>query len=303
MTVTLSFDLKNIMSHLAKDDRWNVLTTLMLHTNIRNRCYPSMRSIATFATNGNLHRATAAKKWLEKHEAFELVPYGKRVDDEKLCGKRQHIYQLTGVLKGCDDPECGCWQKGSYTYLYFGKPTPDDIVDGNNIKAADIAITEIISGDNRSITREEKKDSDTNVSVRAEKKPKRECLPKEIQQAIGECVMEWQPLNGWHWKQLNSKKLAENLLPHNITLEEIQAFRRWYTWKFPNAPYTHPNIIAGKIDLMRADIRTGKFRLVKSPVHIARVSPAANSAPDPEAQRRMAQRIGALASQLRGGKA
>lgn len=185
MTATLSFELKGVMKHLSKDERWNVLTVLILHANIRNRAYPSMQTIADMATGGNLHKATAAKKWLEKHGAFELVAYGKRVDDEKALGKRQHIYQLLGILRGCGDPECDCWQSGEYRYLYFnkqGKPeivptdnitmrtdivptdniTSPEIVDGDNIKAGDIVPTDNVNGYKGSITREKKKKTHTS---------------------------------------------------------------------------------------------------------------------------------------------
>jgi hypothetical protein len=74
-----------------------------------------METIADMATNGNLAKATRAKKWIEKHGAFELVPFGKRVDDERELPPRQHVYQLTGELRACDDPSCECHRRCIFT--------------------------------------------------------------------------------------------------------------------------------------------------------------------------------------------
>lgn len=123
MSTSLDFELKGAMPTLCQDGRWNVLTVLILHSNIRNRCYPGMDTIAELATNGNKTRATRAKKWLGDHGAFELVPYNKRVEDELNCAKRQHVYQLTGTVRQCADPACECrnWTKQAYSYLHHEK--------------------------------------------------------------------------------------------------------------------------------------------------------------------------------------
>jgi hypothetical protein len=100
MSTILDFDLKRCFHILTQEDRWNVLGVYMLHANIRNRCWPSMDTVTRMATNGNRGHATRAKKWLIEHGAIEIVPGGKRVgDEEKKLPPRQHIYQLTGILK------------------------------------------------------------------------------------------------------------------------------------------------------------------------------------------------------------
>jgi len=45
MTATIDYDIKRGLHLLTKNDRWNVLTVLMLHANIRNRCHVSMATV------------------------------------------------------------------------------------------------------------------------------------------------------------------------------------------------------------------------------------------------------------------
>ncbi len=122
MSATLSYDLKKCLPALVQDNRWNVLTVLILHSNIRNRCFVGLDTIAALATHGNRSKATRAKKWLESHGAFEIVPFDKRVADELALPPRQHIYQLTGELRKCKIKTCLCqkWEAPKYVYLYTG---------------------------------------------------------------------------------------------------------------------------------------------------------------------------------------
>ena len=97
MSTILNFDLKYSLHILSKNDRWNVLTVLIAHTNTRNRCWPSLTTIARLGTSGNRNHASNAKQWLLKHSAFRLVPFQKRFgEDEINLPRRQHIYELTG---------------------------------------------------------------------------------------------------------------------------------------------------------------------------------------------------------------
>ncbi len=122
MSATIDYDIKRGLHLLTIDDRWNVLTVLILHSNIRNRCHVSMDTIAKMATHGNRTKATAAKKWLENHGAFELVPFGKRLEDERNLSPRQHVYQLKGTFHACTELGCDCGNDGQvYGYLYHGK--------------------------------------------------------------------------------------------------------------------------------------------------------------------------------------
>lgn len=150
MPPTLDYNMKGCMDELTKDCRWNVLTVLILHANIRNRCWVGMDTIARMATSGNLRRATKAKKWLQSQGAFTLVPYNKRVgDDELALAPRQHVYQLTGNLT-----------IGGvvYPYLYHEavKATPIEnneiLPNVSPIENINVSPIEIFNGTNRSIS-------------------------------------------------------------------------------------------------------------------------------------------------------
>lgn len=156
MSAQLSYDLKDGAQYIMVDDRWNVLTVLVLHSNIRNRCYPSMETVARMATNGNLNRATRAKKWLIAAGAIQIVPHGKRVGDEKELPPRQHVYQLTGVFFVEINGE-----RKRFSYLYFNDITPE-IINGDNFK---IMPVEIINGDKGSVP---------NISISANAEDARE---------------------------------------------------------------------------------------------------------------------------------
>lgn len=137
---TLNYDLKLIMHELVKDDRWAVLTVLILHSNENNRCYPSMERIAELATNGNPNRASAAKQWLLKHGAIELVPFKKRYGKkEEGLPRRQHVYHLTGVIN---------LDGKAYPYLYFGSHQQEQAEGKETILAKDGNEPEVMAHDN-----------------------------------------------------------------------------------------------------------------------------------------------------------
>jgi len=118
MSTLLDYNLKQAMHFLSDKDRWNVLTVLILHTNNRNRCWPSTDTLARQGTHGNRKQAVNAKKWLEEHGAFQLVPYKKRCDEEQNLPQRQHVYELTGYIQACHNPTCDCGGDGRrYSYL------------------------------------------------------------------------------------------------------------------------------------------------------------------------------------------
>lgn len=137
MSATLDYELKKCLGTMVEDNRWTVLTVLILHANLRNRCYVSMDTISRLATGGNRHKSTRAKKWLETHKAFELVPAKKRVDDEINVPPRQHVYQLTGLLKQCSDTKCAC-RKWGETTLHYLHQTPVIDVSIDTIKRVPI---------------------------------------------------------------------------------------------------------------------------------------------------------------------
>lgn len=120
MTAVIDFSIKKCFNVLSEDGRWNVLTVLMLHANVRNRCWVTMDTITRLATNGNRSKAVRAKQWLIDHGAVELVQYDQRMkhekpeQDETKLSPRRHVYQLTGHLKLVD--EKGVEQIHNYLY-------------------------------------------------------------------------------------------------------------------------------------------------------------------------------------------
>lgn len=93
----LNYELKAHFAVIYDQDRWGLLTLLMLHSNERDRCWPTMRGLAKMMGR-SLPVVTRAKQWLIEHEAIEIVPYDKRVDQEKALPQRQHVYQLSGYI-------------------------------------------------------------------------------------------------------------------------------------------------------------------------------------------------------------
>lgn len=98
MVATLDFQLKDAHPDLFSGVRWSVLTMFILHSNNRNRSWPSMRSLAE-RLGKSLPHVTAAKQWLIDHGAVSLVPYELRVGEEKTIPNHQHLYELTGKIK------------------------------------------------------------------------------------------------------------------------------------------------------------------------------------------------------------
>lgn len=159
MSTTLDYELKEALPFLTKDNRWNVLTVLILHANVRNRCWPSMDTITELGANGNRTKATRAKKWLERHGVFEAVEYKKRVAEELKLSPRQIVYQLLGVIRSCTDANCDCGCNGKvYHYLYLGKQNlnveTNDNLNGQTINRPDGETLHSLNGETLSISNE-----------------------------------------------------------------------------------------------------------------------------------------------------
>lgn len=95
---TLHWALRAHLKDLREDGRLAVLTALILHANLRMRCWASTDLLIS-ETGWSRVPVVAAKKWLGEHGAFVLVPFRKRVDEELKLPRRQHVYQLTGILR------------------------------------------------------------------------------------------------------------------------------------------------------------------------------------------------------------
>lgn len=119
MTATLNFQVRDYMRDLYPEHRWGLLTMLILYADIRNRCWPSVDRLA-HDMGLSPTKVSTAKKWLLEHGAIELVPYGKRVGDERKLPARQHVYQLTGRVE-IDGKDI--------SYLYFQAPEVAPVVN------------------------------------------------------------------------------------------------------------------------------------------------------------------------------
>lgn len=97
MAATLHWALRAHLKDLREDGRLAVLTALILHANIRNRCWVSTDILAV-ETGWSRPSIVHAKQWLAAHGVFVLVPFHKRVDEELYLPPRQHVYQLTGIM-------------------------------------------------------------------------------------------------------------------------------------------------------------------------------------------------------------
>jgi hypothetical protein len=95
---TLNYALKRGCKELFSNSRWDLLTMLILHANVRGRCWPSTRALVE-GTGKSSATLTDAKEWLLEHGAIVLVPFEKRVAEELRLPGRQHIYQLTGRIE------------------------------------------------------------------------------------------------------------------------------------------------------------------------------------------------------------
>lgn len=126
MSGVLDFQIRDYMREIYPENRWGLLTVLMLHSNIRNRCWPSMKTLA-YEMQLSPNKVSAAKRWLLEHKAITLVQYKLRIDEEKRCGPRQHVYQLTGTIM---------LDGQSVPYLYHGGGDTFNVTDGDNIELA-----------------------------------------------------------------------------------------------------------------------------------------------------------------------
>jgi hypothetical protein len=94
---TLHWEMRGMLKEMREEGRLAVLTALILHANIRMRCWPSVPLLID-ETGWSSASVTAAKVWLIEHGAIVLVPYRKRVDEECRLPRSKHIYQLTGMM-------------------------------------------------------------------------------------------------------------------------------------------------------------------------------------------------------------
>ncbi len=94
----LNWQLRTYLHELRDDGRLFALLSIYLHRNIRNRAWPNYDLIQDETGYGR-EAVARAVKWLRENNAIVLVPYNKRIGEEKLLPRRKNIYQLTGVIQ------------------------------------------------------------------------------------------------------------------------------------------------------------------------------------------------------------
>lgn len=136
MSTTLDFDLKKAPPELFEHGRWDVLTQMIIHTNERNRCWPTVRRIGTRASK-SLETVNEAKKWLKSVGAIVDVPFDQRIGKELDIPKRQCVYEVTGIIKIAEK---------EYPYLYLEKVDHGDIEDVTPSETNDVTPSRISEG-------------------------------------------------------------------------------------------------------------------------------------------------------------
>lgn len=96
MLVAFSWEIRPYLHQFDKA-KLHILVALVLRSNERMRCWPSVDTLCS-DTGYSKAPVIEAKQWLIQHGAIELVPYDKRVGVEQTLEPRHHIYQITGVI-------------------------------------------------------------------------------------------------------------------------------------------------------------------------------------------------------------
>lgn len=157
----LNYELIPHFHELREDGRLAVLLVLIMRSNDRNRCYPSVEKIAK-DIGWSVPSVIKAKEWLLSVGAIKLVSYHERVDDEKECSKRQHIYQITGYMTIND-------KKIPYLYMY-------DMSQERNTKTSEISAGEVSPtlgklNTSNNLVKEETKEINANALIEANAYP------------------------------------------------------------------------------------------------------------------------------------
>jgi hypothetical protein len=115
---TLDWQMRPMLHEFRESGRLNVLVALILHSNIRLRCWVGTELLIK-ETGYESKAVVAAKQWLIKRGALSLVSYKYRVDEERKLPSRQHVMQLTGVIMD----EKGEWHR----YLHISPETEEAV--------------------------------------------------------------------------------------------------------------------------------------------------------------------------------
>lgn len=95
---SLHWGFRHVLHHFRADGTLSVYVAYLLHSNMRNRAWPSVELLIK-ETGWSRASVVAAKQWLIEHRALERVPYDQRAGlDETSLHQRVDIMQITGVV-------------------------------------------------------------------------------------------------------------------------------------------------------------------------------------------------------------
>ena len=288
MPTTFDFKFRNALSEFHGGARLHVLLAMMLHANVRNRCWPSMRGLAK-ETGYALAAVNDAKNWLEEHGAIEIVKYEQRIGEEKTpkINHLVNVYQLTGVIK---------FGEITYPVLYVPQSDTSNVYVPQNETSRNetlICDTEVVTSVKPVQKKEENKKkkekpiesanapSDQSFSVQGEKQkpdkgktkattpPSSARPPKDKAQSTGEkSILHWLIDDRWtntRGKRSDPMGLSSRLVPvlmgkstrvDNInpaaSEDEIMAFSIWYRETHPNTSLPMESKLAAWFGQFRA---------------------------------------------------
>ncbi len=261
MSAQLNWQLRNHLHDLRDDGRLAVLTALILHANLRLRCWPSIDLLET-ETGWSRASVVAAKMWLAKHGAFVLVNYAKRVDEELELPPRQHVYQLTGILlfenEVCEylymPPEARAAVEAAVVNSSTSKSLLSELLASKLLLAKPKGNSNLLSpstskGNSRS-SRKKKKDSPPDGGTSDPQDPEPEKPPTEKQAAriaLNAAVLAlfevkdlaYAELSNWGnfltgqvpEKSASGRRMGkwfDYQMQPGMTIDEIAAFHTWY---------------------------------------------------------------------------
>lgn len=222
---SLHYDAQDAPPELYQSDRIGVLFFLILHANIRSRCWPSLARIM-LKTKISKPTIIKAIRWLEGHKAIEVVPFKLRVGEEKDLPPRLNVYQLTGVIE---------WNGETIPYLYVGK-TPSE-KDDTQSKASLLMMVKPVDG-KASLPKLESEDNSTesegtnNISAASKAAPNIDKFPvtDEVKNAFA--IVCYGTKDAWDINAAIMGKALKALSKYekrSLTLDDLRDFRQW--WK------------------------------------------------------------------------
>ncbi len=218
---TLDWKFRDVMQHFRQDGRLAVYLCYLLHTNIRNRAWPSIETLMR-ETGWGRAAVVAAKDWLIEIKALETVSYDQRVDGEKALHQRREIMQVTGI---------GIFGGDAIPLLYVNSSVAESLVAES------------------SATEPEVNTSAVEVQSSKDSALKRRKRPQDlIFNAIAKGsfnLTDIANLNGTAPRVAKAKK-AFLSVKADATVEDIEGFYRWFSGAYPKI---HAPMDADKIQM------------------------------------------------------